>query len=203
MSGRGHRPIHILLSDEVLGRYASGEINSREVGRLYGVSANVALRELRRAGMVTSLSTRKQLLSARRLGVHDLHDRVVRLYSEGLNLRQMAGQLGLTPEGVRQILIRQGVYQRPARLKRTLEGPGGRSVDLQHLAERLHAVRQSAGYSLPKLSARSGVSITTIYKLENCSQGTTWETLSKLARALGVCLDDLGGHGHQGDQVTG
>jgi hypothetical protein len=192
MQLRGNRPIQIQFSEDVLHRYASGEINSREVGRMYGVSANVALRELRRAGMVTSLSARKQLLSARRLGVHDLHDQVVRLYGEGQNLRQMAGQLGLTPEGVRQILIRQGVYQRPARLKRTLEGPGGRRVDLRHLAERLHTLRTSGGFSLPKLSARSGVSVTTIYKLENCSQGTTWETLGKLAVALNVDLEALG-----------
>ncbi len=192
MQPRGNRPIQIQFSADILRRYASGELNSRDVGREYGVSANVALRELRRAGMVTSLSARKRLLSARRLGVHDLHDQVVRLYGEGLNLRQMAGQLGLTPEGVRQILIRQGVYQRPARLKRTLEEPGGRRVDLRQLAERLHTLRTQSGYSLPKLAARSGVSVTTIYKLENCSQGTTWETLAKLAQALDVGLDALG-----------
>jgi transcriptional regulator with XRE-family HTH domain len=189
---RGSRPIHIQFTDQVLKRYASGEINSREVGQIYGVSANVALRELRRAGMVTTLSARKQLLSARRLGVNNLHEKIVKLYGRGLNLRQMATKMGLTPEGVRQILIRQGVYSRPPRVKRVLSGPDGQRVELKRLGARLRALRAEAGLSLPKLAARSGVSITTIYKLENCTQGTTWETLTKLARALAVGLHDLG-----------
>jgi transcriptional regulator with XRE-family HTH domain len=189
---RGSRPIQIQFSDQVLKRYGSGEINSREVGQLYGVSANVALRELRRAGMITSLSARKQLLSARRLGVSNLHEKIVKLYGRGLNLRQMAAKMGLTPEGVRQILIRQGVYSRPPRLKRVLQGPNGQHVDLKRLGARLRAFRAAASLSLPKLAAKSGVSVTTIYKLENCSQGTTWETLTKLARALQVSLEELG-----------
>jgi DNA-binding XRE family transcriptional regulator len=189
---RGSRPIQIQFSDQVLKRYASGAINSRDVGQLYGVSANVALRELRRAGMVTSLSARKQLLSARRLGVNNLHEKIVKLYTRGLNLRQMGTKMGLTPEGVRQILIREGVYSHPPRLKRVLHGPNGQRLDLKRLGARLRALRAAARLSLPKLAAKSGVSVTTIYKLENCSQGTTWETLTKLAQALGVKLEDLG-----------
>ena len=113
MGTPGRPRIHLEFPEELLRRYTAGEIDHHEAARLSGVSPNVALRELRRAGMDTSRSTRKQLQHTRRAGFSELYEAIPRLYGLGLSLREVAAQFGLTQEGVRQILLRRGVVVRP------------------------------------------------------------------------------------------
>jgi putative transcriptional regulator len=57
--------------------------------------------------------------------------------------------------------------------------------------DRLRALRDSAGLSQEKLARAAGVSTSTVVKLEHGPLDPSWETAVKLARALGVRLDDF------------
>ena len=62
------------------------------------------------------------------------------------------------------------------------------------LAARLKAARAAAGLSQPQLAERAGVPLPTVRSLEQGQRTKVWlETAAKLARALGVSLDDLAG----------
>jgi transcriptional regulator with XRE-family HTH domain len=176
----------------VLARYASGEWDHNEVATLYGVSAMVALRELRAAGADTSRSTRKLLSSSRRAGVADLDALVAGLYRRGLTLTRVAERAGMTPEGVRQNLLRQGIPLQP----RGPRGPFGNGTEapakLRQLGQRLRVLRNRLHLSLAQLARHSGVSAPAISKVERGGGRPSWETCSRLAKALGVDLEVLG-----------
>lgn len=183
MGTPGRPRIELEIAEPVLARYAAGEIDHHEVGRLCGVSSRVALRELRRAGMDTSRSTRRQLKRRRQVGLEDLYQVIPHLYGLGMSLREVARQFGLTPEGVRQILLREGERPRP--------GPRGQSPRLRtalnrRFAARLRRLRTRAGLTQEELAARSQLSRQTISYLERATQQPTPETLARLAGALNV-----------------
>jgi hypothetical protein len=109
----GAREGRISFSPAHLERYAKGELDHGDLARLYRASGARVLRELRRAGADTSIGTRKRLQSARRTAVANLEAVVVGLYGRGLATTAIAQQIGWTAEGVRQLLLRQGVSLRP------------------------------------------------------------------------------------------
>ena len=109
---RGRPRIELELPQTILTDYSAGRIDHHDVARLFGVSPRIALRELRRAGMDTSVRTRKRLRAdSAALTVRDAD--VIRRYEQGRNLRTIGEELGLTPEGVRQVLVKHGVARRP------------------------------------------------------------------------------------------
>jgi DNA-binding XRE family transcriptional regulator len=189
MAAPGRPRIELEIPEPVLARYTAGEIDHHEVARLCGVSARVALRELRRAGMDTSRSTRRQLQRMRQVGLEDLYQVIPHLYGLGMSLREVGRQFGLTPEGVRQILLRQGQQPR--------SGPGGvprrqRSALNSRFALRLRQLRGAAGLTQGELALRSRLSRQTISYLERGTQQPTPETLARLAGALDVDPAALG-----------
>ncbi len=189
MATPGRPRIELEFPEHVLARYTAGEIDHHAVSRLCGVSARVALRELRRAGMDTSRSTRRQLQRTRQVGLEDLYQVIPQLYGLGMSLREVGRQFGLTPEGVRQILLRQGRQPR--------SGPGGlpsrrRSAFNRRFALRLRRLRSAAGLTQGELALRSRLSRQTISYLEHGTQQPTAETLARLAGALDVDPAALG-----------
>ena len=58
---------------------------------------------------------------------------------------------------------------------------------------RLRALRQEGGATLAELSARTGISVSTLSRLESGGRRPTLELLLPLARAHGVALDELVG----------
>jgi DNA-binding XRE family transcriptional regulator/DNA-binding CsgD family transcriptional regulator len=194
MIHRRGRLIQITFSARLLERYASGELNHHDIADMIGVSGDVALRELRRAGMDTSRSTRKRLQGARRLGVQNLDETVSDWYGQGLSLRQIAHQLGLTQEGIRQILIRHGTQLRPRGARSPVINGSGRTVGRKRFAALLRRLRQAAQLTRSELAARCGLTRAAIWSLEKGLRVPTWTTLLKLAKGLRVDLDDLGVH---------
>jgi transcriptional regulator with XRE-family HTH domain len=61
------------------------------------------------------------------------------------------------------------------------------------VAARLRALRQEQGATLAQLSARTGISVSTLSRLESGGRRPTLELLLPLARAHGVALDELVG----------
>jgi DNA-binding XRE family transcriptional regulator len=189
MPGPGRPRIELKFPERILARYSAGEIDHHDVARLCGVSPRVALRELRSAGMDTSRSTRKRLRRARLYGMTELYASIRMLYSLGLSLREVGRQFDLTPEGVRQILLRDSVDLRPPGnwAFRHGEGPDG----VEDFAGRLRSARTQAGLSQTQLAARSNLTRQTISGLERGTRQPTRETLARLAEAL----KGQGGHG--------
>jgi transcriptional regulator with XRE-family HTH domain len=62
-------------------------------------------------------------------------------------------------------------------------------------AARLRALRNAAGLTQVELAERSGVLLTSLTKLEAGTHAPNWPTAVKLARALGVSLDQFVGEG--------
>lgn len=57
---------------------------------------------------------------------------------------------------------------------------------------RIRELRESAGITQTELAQKSGISRTTLNRMESGQiKVTTTRTLSKLASALGVCVEDL------------
>jgi DNA-binding XRE family transcriptional regulator len=166
----------------LLTRYSAGDIDHHDVAQLCGVSPRVALRELRGAGMDTSRSTRKRLSRTRRYGLAELYTSIRMLYSLGLSLREVARQFDLTPEGVRQILLRDSVELRPP--GNGVLRPGGQPETVADFPRRLRSARTQAGLSQAELAARINLSRQTISGLERGSRQPTRETLARLAEAL-------------------
>ncbi|GMX58042.1 MAG: hypothetical protein YFSK_3770 [Candidatus Yanofskyibacterium parasiticum] len=60
------------------------------------------------------------------------------------------------------------------------------------IAENLKKLRDKKGYSLEKVARLADLSLNTIVKVENgVNQNPTIETLTKIAKALEVGVDDL------------
>ena len=182
MSRPGRPRIELKFPERILTRYTAGEIDHHDVARLCRVSPRVALRELRRAGMDTSRSTRKRLSRTRQYGLAELYTSIRSLYSLGLSLREVGRQFDLTAEGVRQILLRESVDLRPRgnRAPRTDRGPD----EAEDFAGRLRSARVQAGLSQAELAACSNLSRQTISGLERGARQPSEETLARLTDAL-------------------
>ncbi len=60
------------------------------------------------------------------------------------------------------------------------------------ISENLKKLRQKKGYSLEKVARLANLSLNTIVKIENgVNKNPTIETLTKIAKALEVGVDDL------------
>ncbi len=60
------------------------------------------------------------------------------------------------------------------------------------LAERVRQLREKAGLTVQELALASGLSIASIYKIEEGRRpDPQWSSIQALARALGVNTDDL------------
>jgi transcriptional regulator with XRE-family HTH domain len=64
---------------------------------------------------------------------------------------------------------------------------------ITHMAfhERLKSLRDAAGLSQEALARAAGISTSAVTKLEQSGKEPSWNTAKKLAKALGVSLDDL------------
>ncbi len=195
MIHRRGRLIRITFPQKVLERYTSGELDHHDVAHMLGVSGDVALRELRRAGMDTSRSTRKRLQGSRRLGVANLDETVAGLYRQGLSLRQIAQQFGLTQEGIRQILLRHGTPLRARGARSPVVNGSGREVGRKRFASRLRRLRQAARLTRSELAEQCELTRAAIWSLEKALRVPTWTTLLKLTKGLGVGLEAFGVHG--------
>ena len=61
-----------------------------------------------------------------------------------------------------------------------------------NISDNLRKLRSKKGYSLEKIARLSDLSLNTIVKIENgVNQNPTIETLTKIAKALEVGVDDL------------
>lgn len=59
------------------------------------------------------------------------------------------------------------------------------------LGERLRTIRKDMGWTLQNLARRSGVSLSTLSKIENAQVAPTFDTLLKAARGLGITFETL------------
>jgi transcriptional regulator with XRE-family HTH domain len=57
--------------------------------------------------------------------------------------------------------------------------------------ERLKALRTAAGLTQDGLARVAGLTVSTVAKLERPNKEPSWDTAVKLAKALGVSLDDF------------
>jgi transcriptional regulator with XRE-family HTH domain len=57
--------------------------------------------------------------------------------------------------------------------------------------ERLKVLRDTAGLSQEALARAAGISTSAVTKLEQAGKEPSWDTAKKLAKALGVSLDNL------------
>jgi len=61
-----------------------------------------------------------------------------------------------------------------------------------NISNNLKKIRSKKGYSLEKIARLAGLSLNTIVKVENgVNKNPTIETLTKIAKALEVRVDDL------------
>jgi transcriptional regulator with XRE-family HTH domain len=65
------------------------------------------------------------------------------------------------------------------------------ALDRTHLGERLRAIRKTHGLTLKALSARSGVALSTLSKIELGQISVSYEKLAAVARALAVDIGAL------------
>ena len=102
----------------LLARYRAGELTIEALGKILHRNYYLISYELQRLGIDTSGSARLALITARRKGHKNaaaMYDKVVRLYAQGLSLRQVARETRLGAMGVRAILLRRGVRLRRRR----------------------------------------------------------------------------------------
>jgi DNA-binding XRE family transcriptional regulator len=184
MARPGRPRIQLEFSEPLLARYAAGDIDHHGVARECGVSPRIALRELRDAGMDTSRSTRKRLRRARACGLADPYRSMRMLYGVGLSLRELGQQFGMTPEGVRQVLLRENVDLRPPGAGSAWRRSDQKAAARQ-FSRRLRSARAGAGLSQKELASRGSLSRQTISALERGLQLPTRETLARLAEVLG------------------
>jgi transcriptional regulator with XRE-family HTH domain len=83
--------------------------------------------------------------------------------------------------------------------KRTEPTSDENAVVLAAVGQRLRALRRRSGGTLAELSAATGISVSTLSRLESGQRRPTLELLLPLARAHGVALDELVGAPPTGD----
>ena len=64
-------------------------------------------------------------------------------------------------------------------------------VSALQLGERLRTLRKGLGWTLQDLAKRSGVSLSTLSKIENAQVAPTFDSLLKAARGLGISFETL------------
>jgi transcriptional regulator with XRE-family HTH domain len=64
-------------------------------------------------------------------------------------------------------------------------------VDTVDIASRVKALRKKNGWRLHDLSEKTGISVATLSKLENCKTKLNFTTVNKLAQGIGVAVTDL------------
>jgi transcriptional regulator with XRE-family HTH domain len=67
-------------------------------------------------------------------------------------------------------------------------------VSAAQLGEKLRTLRKEMGWTLQELAGRSGVSLSTLSKIENAQVAPTFDTLVKAARGLGITFEALLAH---------
>ncbi|HEY0889502.1 MAG TPA: XRE family transcriptional regulator [Nocardioides sp.] len=67
----------------------------------------------------------------------------------------------------------------------------GRTTDLSAVGQRLRALRQRRGSTLAEVARATGISVSTLSRLESGARRPTLELLLPLARTYGVTLDEL------------
>ena len=80
-----------------------------------------------------------------------------------------------------------------------MSGPDPISAALDLVAPRLRRVREERGVTLTEVAARTGISKSTLSRLENGQRKPSLELLLPLAQTYGVPLDDLVGAPEVGD----
>jgi hypothetical protein len=126
------------------------------------------LAQLRGLGIDTSRSHRKALAIARGKGYQDsaaMEARAAELYAAGLSLRRVASETGLTCEGVRQVLLRNGVKLRGHGAAVLARCPPAGRLDPNDLGHRLRSLRAGVGLSQRALAARCGLQPRTVSQL--------------------------------------
>jgi transcriptional regulator with XRE-family HTH domain len=88
---------------------------------------------------------------------------------------------------------------RPGTLDRQVLLPEWQTGGMQDVGPRLRRLREQRGVTLAALSATTGISVSTLSRLESGLRRPTLELLLPLARAHGVTLDDLVGVTHAPD----
>jgi transcriptional regulator with XRE-family HTH domain len=73
---------------------------------------------------------------------------------------------------------------------------------MQETANRIKKLRSRRGYSQEELAERSGLSIRTIQRIENGETEPRGDSLTRLAAALGVTVDDLADWGLVEDKTA-
>ena len=63
----------------------------------------------------------------------------------------------------------------------------------ESISDRLRRLRKAAGMSQDNLAERAGLTRVAIYRFEAGTREPAWETLQKLASALGASLGDFDG----------
>lgn len=63
--------------------------------------------------------------------------------------------------------------------------------DISGFGERLKILRQSAGLTQEQLAAKAGMKSQNIARLENSGRSPTWATAVRLAKALGLSIDQF------------
>jgi transcriptional regulator with XRE-family HTH domain len=113
-------------------------------------------------------------------------------YAAGLSLRRVARETGLTAEGVRQVLLRNGVKLRGRGAAVLARCPPAERLDPNDLGRRLRSLRAGAGLSQRALAAHCSLQQRTVSLLELARTRPTLATLDKLARGLGCGVAALG-----------
>jgi transcriptional regulator with XRE-family HTH domain len=136
---------------------------------------------------------------------------IIRLRDRGLSLAEIGRRLGMSKQGVFQVLavLRQPARQRSvtcAQCGSVIPSPGalgsdaGRALCLACLGSRpdtpfsvrLKAFRLAAGLMKAELAGRAGVSPMTIHLYETGAREPRWSQIASLVRVLGPGLVTLG-----------
>jgi hypothetical protein len=111
MTKRGRRRIRLAFPSTLLEGYASEELSLQDIAQQYRVSTPTARRELHEA--LPFLGPRRPGRKPGSPPPSPLDFQAAALYREGQTLRRVAAAVGLSPEGVRQMLRRLQVPLRP------------------------------------------------------------------------------------------
>jgi transcriptional regulator with XRE-family HTH domain len=206
------------ISRRLLDQYRMGRITLQRLADIYDVSVATVWRALKQRGI--SRGSRRG-----RPRNTEKHSLVIGLAAQGLSRRQIAEQVGITPEWVRCILAHHGLFV-SLRILKCVQcgcpvangrkaGTGKRHPQLlcanclrrcPNLAfgERLRALRLSANLSRAELGRRSNLSRALIGNYERGEALPTQQSAHKLAHGLGISLYELSGHAlDQGAPVNG